>query len=168
MGDHTEAISIDYDPKVISYEEVLVYFWRAHRCSSLNRRRQYRNAILYRNETQKMLAEASRAEQAKRLGLSIPDITTEVVPVGEFTYAEGYHQKHALTRHDDIRRFLSRVYPDTKSLADSTVATRLNAYLGTGLNLNWEAVLKELPSYGLPEAIESSLRETASSYSLEH
>ena len=166
LGDHTEAVSIDYDPKVISYDALLGYFWRAHRCGSLNSSRQYRNAVFYRNDNQRELAEASRAMEAKRLGISVADVTTEIVPVGTFTYAESYHQKHALSRHDGVRDFLRMTYPDSKSLADSTVATRLNAYLGTGMNLNRDAFLKELPSYGLPKKIESSLRKSFSKRSL--
>ena len=67
LGDHTEAITIDYDPEVLSYEDLLGYFWRGHRCSSVNSSRQYRNAVFYRNDTQKSLAEASRDAEAKRL-----------------------------------------------------------------------------------------------------
>ena len=164
LGDHTEAISIDFDPKVISYENLLGYFWRAHRCGSLNTSRQYRNAVFYRNESQKRLAESSRAQEAKRLKLAIEDVTTEIVPVGEFTYAEGYHQKYYLTRHRDVRKFLTEIYPSSKELADSTVATRLNAYLGAGMHLDWSALLKELPSYGLPDPIRHKLEKTAKAH----
>ena len=114
LGDHTEAISIDFDPKVISYEDLLGYFWGAHRCGSLNSSRQYRNAVFYRNESQKQLAEASRDREAKRLGMHVEDVTTDTEPVGHFTYAEGYHQKYYLTRHHDIRDFLTETYPTSK------------------------------------------------------
>ena len=164
LGDHTEAISIDFDPKVISYEDLLVYFWSAHRCGSLNSSRQYRNAVFYRNESQKQLAEASRAHEAKRLGMKVEDVTTDIEPVGQFTYAEGYHQKYYLTRHHDVRDFLTEVYPTSKELADSTVATQLNAYLGAGMHLNWSALLEELPSYGLPEPIRLKLEKTAKAH----
>ena len=160
LGDHTEAISIDFDPKVVSYEQLLAYFWGAHHCGSLNSSRQYRNAVFYRNEGQKTLAEASRAREAKRLGIAIEDVTTGIEPVGHFTYAEDYHQKYYLTRQHDVRDFLTKTYPTSKELADSTVATRLNAYLGAGMHLNWSAFLTELPTYGLPEPIRLKLEKT--------
>jgi len=161
MGDHTEAISIDYDPKLISYEELLGYFWNAHRCVRNNSSRQYMNAVFYQNDDQQKAAIASLTDQAKHLAIAPSEIKTVILPVAQFTYAENYHQKYYLTQHSDIRDFLSGAYPDAKSLADSTVATRLNAYLGSGMNTNWNTFLKELPSYGLPENLEKRLEKAA-------
>lgn len=163
MGDHTEAVSIDYDPMVISYEQLLGYFWNAHRCERNNSSRQYMNAVFYQNDKQKKIAEASRAKQAQRLAIAVADVKTEILPVNAFTYAENYHQKYYLSRHRDIRDFLSETYPNSKSLADSTVATRLNAYLGSGIHKDWKAFLQELPSYGLPKKIEQRLEKRAQS-----
>lgn len=161
LGNHTEAISIDYDPKVITYEQLLGYFWRAHRCDLNNSSRQYMNAVFYQNDKQRKIAETSRIQEARRRGISVGDIQTEILPVREFTYAEAYHQKYYLTRHSDIRDFLAKTYPSGKALADSTVATRLNAYLGSGLQKNWKKFLKELPSFGLPETLEKRLKKEA-------
>jgi len=161
MGDHTEAISIDYDPTVISYEKLLIHFWNGHRCDYSNTSIQYMNAVFYQNDTQKKIAEASLAQQAKNLGLKQSDVKTKILPVRAFTYAEGYHQKYYLTRQSDIRAFLEETYKNSKSLADSTVATRLNAYLGSGKAKNWKVFLKELPSYGLSEKLESQVRKIA-------
>lgn len=161
LGDHTEAISIDYDPKVITYEQLLGYFWKAHRCDLNNSSRQYMNAVFYQNDEQKKIAEKSRDAEAKRRGISISSVKTEIIPVRKFTYAEAYHQKYYLTRYSDVRDFLSKTYPDGKSLADSTVATRLNAYLGSGMNRGWKGFLKELPKYGLPEKLEKQLHKVA-------
>ena len=160
MGDHTEAISIDYDPNVISYEQLLDFFWKSHRCERSNFSRQYRNAVFYRNQTQKTTAFASLRREATRLGIRPDDIETEIVPAKTFMYAEGYHQKYYLTQHREIRAFLEKTYPDAKSLADSTVATRLNAYLGSGLNKDWAAFDNELPGYGLPQKIKDHLLQT--------
>ncbi len=161
LADHTEAISIDYDPQVISYEQLLVYFWKAHRCELSNRSRQYMNAVFYQNKEQQKIADDSRIKEAQRLEISVGDVKTEIIPVGQFTYAEEYHQKYYLTRHSDIRDFLSKNYPTGKALADSTVAARLNAYLGSGIQKNWKSFLKELPSYGLPEDLEARLKKEA-------
>jgi peptide-methionine (S)-S-oxide reductase len=100
-----------------------------------------------------MQAEASR----DKLG---GNIATGILPIKNFTYAEDYHQKYYLTRYSDIREFLTKTYRSEKALADSTAATRLNAYLGSGMQRNWQSFLAELASYGLPENIEQSLRKT--------
>ena len=157
MGDHTEAISIDYDPSVISYSELLNYFWRGHRCELNNSSVQYQNAIFYRNEKQKELAENSRDQWAKRQGVTVAQVQTKIKPVKEFTYAEKYHQKYSLS--GDIRDALEEIHPDAKSLADSTVATRLNAYLGSGMKKNSKQFLEELSEYGLPEEVEAMIRK---------
>lgn len=154
LGDHTEAFSIDYDPAVLSYGDLLGYFWNGHRCDRNHTSRQYMNAVFYRDEAQRVQAEESRDSQGAK-------VATEILPIGKFTYAEGYHHKYYLTRYEEIRSFLEKTYPDAKSLGDSAVAMRLNAYLGSGMMRDWQRFLDELPRYGLPEAITGSLRETA-------
>lgn len=161
LGNHTEVISIDYDPKVLSYSDLLEIFWAAHRCDQINSSRQYMNAVFFHNEAQKKLAEESRAAAAKSRGVTVEEVQTGLLPVGSFTYAEEYHQKYYLTRYRDIRELLLKSYPDGKSLADSTVATRLNAYLGTGMKKDWTVFLKELPEFGLPKDLEDALRKAA-------
>ena len=161
MGDHTEAISIDYDPALTSYEELLNLFWKGHRCESVNRSTQYKNAIFYRDEAQREMALESRRQQAGHLGIAVEKIRTEVSPVNHFTYAERYHQKYSLSRKSEVRLFLEEVYPTSQQLADSAVATRLNAYLGSGMKRDWAALLSELPDYGLPSSLEARLSKRA-------
>lgn len=161
LGNHTEVISIDYDPKVLSYSELLTIFWAAHRCDQINSSRQYMNAVFYHNAAQKKLAEESRAKAAKARGVSVREVQTGLLPVGTFTYAEEYHQKYYLTQYRDIRNLLLKTYPEGKSLADSTVATRMNAYLSTGMKKDWKVFLKELPKFGFEKELEDALREAA-------
>lgn len=157
MGDHTEALSIDYDPTVTSYSELLGYFWKGHRCQSNNSRVQYMNAVFYRNLEQKELAETALKIRASSLGISENEVATKILPVKIFTYAEMYHQKYAI--RGSIREKLNEIYLSSKALADSTVATRLNAYLGKGMNQDRTQFLEELSEYGLPEAIETEVRQ---------
>ena len=117
------------------------------------------NAVFYQNDRQKELAQKSLKAQAIKLNISPAGVQTKILPVNEFTYAEGYHQKYYLSNLGDIRKFLKETYPDSKSLADSSVASRLNAYLNDGFSRNWDTFLEELPSYGLPEDIETQLRQ---------
>ena len=110
---------------------------------------------------QKLAAEQSLAAHAAKLGMDPERVATHILPVRTFTYAEGYHQKYALTRYSELRTFLEETYPDPKSLADSTVATRLNAVLGYADDLSQEEFLAELPSYGLPEDLQASVAKLA-------
>lgn len=154
-------ISIDFDPKVLSYHDLLKIFWSAHRCDQVNSSRQYMNAVFYHDADQKKVAEESRAKAAKSRGVSVEEVQTGLLPVGAFTYAEEYHQKYYLTRYHEIRDLLLKSYPDGKSLADSSVATRLNAYLGTGMKKDWKAFLEELPEFGLPGDLEEAFEKAA-------
>ncbi len=163
MGDHTEAVSIDYDPTVLSYEELLTEFWAGHCCDSINRGRQYMKAIFYRNDQQQQLAEDSLRDEAQRAGKRLEQVTTSVLPVNHFTYAEAYHQKYSLSRSSEVRLYLEGIYSTGKEFADSAVATRLNAFLGSGMKKDWPTFLEQLPTYGLPDSLRDSIAATAQS-----
>ena len=97
---HTEAVLAVFDPSKISYEEMLKLFWENHDPTQGMRQgndvgTQYRSAILYTSEAQKAAAESSRDMfQAKLNEKGYGEITTEIAPLGEFYYAEGYHQQY--------------------------------------------------------------------------
>lgn len=55
LGDHTETVEITYDPKQISYEELLAYFWRRHDPTA-KQKTQYKSIIFYHDEAQKKAA----------------------------------------------------------------------------------------------------------------
>jgi len=94
---HAEAVRITYDPKKVTYEQLLDYFWR-HIDPTVKDRQfcdtgdQYRSAIFYQGDAQTLAAEASktRLEKSGRF----PRIYTEVVPAGAFYPAEEYHQDY--------------------------------------------------------------------------
>ena len=119
--------------------------------------RQYMNVVFHHNHTQKRAIEKSLAQASATRGISPEEVKTAVLPVGPFTYAENYHQKYSLTHFPKVRTFLEEVYPDAKSLADSTVATRLNAFLGSGWEKDLGSFEKELPRYGLPGGLEKAV-----------
>lgn len=95
---HAESVEIIYDPKTISYSQLLDYFWRLHNPTELNMQgpdvgTQYRSAIFYHNEEQHKLALESRtAFDAKKI-FSTPAVT-QIVPAGPFYPAEDYHQNY--------------------------------------------------------------------------
>jgi peptide-methionine (S)-S-oxide reductase len=97
---HTEAVLVVYDPAKVSYETLLKVFWENHDPTQGNRQgndvgTQYRSAIYASTDEQLATAEASReafAPVVARAGLS--EITTEIGKLGEFYYAEDYHQQY--------------------------------------------------------------------------
>ena len=97
---HAEAVEITFDPKKISYHDLLQKFWQIHDPTTLNRQgpdvgSQYRSAIFYFNSHQKEMAEKSKHKMQKT-GLLSDQICTEIMPLQRFYPAEGYHQKYFL------------------------------------------------------------------------
>lgn len=154
LGDHTETIQIDYDPRVTSYEKMLEAFWAWHNPCRKSWSRQYRSVILYHNDTQKRLALHSRASVEREKGA----VYTDVEPLAEFWLAEDYHQKYVLRRHPAFMKELAAIYPDPKDFVSSTVTARLNAFLaGHG---SADLLRAELSRYGLSAELGRVLEET--------
>jgi len=97
---HTEAVLVIYDPKAVSYEELLRVFWEAHDPTQGMRQgndvgTQYRSAIYWYDDEQRRAAEGSRDRYQQALAKKGHDaITTEIAAAPEFYYAEGYHQQY--------------------------------------------------------------------------
>ena len=99
---HAEAVRVVFDPEVVSYEEVLRYFFRLHDPTTKNRQHndigtQYRSAIFYTSEAQHRTAERVRAE-VDRSGKWKRPVVTELTPAGPFYAAEACHQDY-LEKH---------------------------------------------------------------------
>ncbi len=95
---HAECLQIEYDPKVISFDELLEVFWEAHDPTTLNRQgndvgTQYRSVIFYHNAEQKQKAEEYKAKLDKSGAYPNP-IVTEITPFSHFYAAENYHQDY--------------------------------------------------------------------------
>jgi peptide-methionine (S)-S-oxide reductase len=97
---HAETVRVVYDPARISYAELLTVFWEAHDPTQGMRQgndvgTQYRSAIFVRDDEERRAAEASRdAYQRALTRAGHGKITTEIVPAGEFFFAEDYHQQY--------------------------------------------------------------------------
>jgi peptide-methionine (S)-S-oxide reductase len=97
---HTEAVLVVFDPKLISYGELLKVFFEEHDPTQGMRQgndvgTQYRSAIYYTSDDQKRIAEEVVGMYQKELGnTGMGTITTEVAQAGEFYYAEDYHQQY--------------------------------------------------------------------------
>lgn len=98
---HNEVVLVAYDPRKVSYETLLKTFWESHDPTQGMRQgndvgTQYRSGIYVYDAEQRAAAEASRkryAEALSRAGRS-GNITTEIVDVPQFYYAEEYHQQY--------------------------------------------------------------------------
>jgi peptide-methionine (S)-S-oxide reductase len=93
---HAEVVQITYDPREISYGQILELFWKIHDPTTPNRQgadvgTQYRSIILYHDQGQKEVAERSMAEAA---ALFDRPIVTQIEPLRVFYRAEDYHQDY--------------------------------------------------------------------------
>ena len=100
---HAEAVQVEYDPSVVSYEDLLKVFWESHDPTTPNRQgpdfgSQYRSAIFYHDEKQKTAAMASRDKLQNSDRFSKKRIVTEIVTAKEFYRAEDYHQQYLQKR----------------------------------------------------------------------
>jgi peptide-methionine (S)-S-oxide reductase len=97
---HAEAVRVVFDPAKVSYPELLRVFWEAHDPTQGMRQgndvgSQYRSAIFYTSPQQQAEAEQSRVMYQQQLTeAGYGQISTEIVPAGEFYFAEDYHQQY--------------------------------------------------------------------------
>jgi len=97
---HTEAVLVVYDPKKVTYDQLLKVFWESHDPTQGMRQgndvgTQYRSAIYTYSDAQRKAADASREmfnEELAKAGYS--EITTEIADAPTFYYAEDYHQQY--------------------------------------------------------------------------
>jgi peptide-methionine (S)-S-oxide reductase len=93
---HAEAVEVQYDPSVISYDDLLAAFWTSHNPTTRNRQgwdigSQYRSAIFFHGDAQRAAALASRDSHQAVLKR---EIVTQIVPAERFWPAEDYHQQY--------------------------------------------------------------------------
>ena len=93
---HAEVVKLDFDPKIISYEKILEYFFEIHDPTTLNSQgpdfgTQYRSEIFYLNEKQKSVAEKIFTKVNDRL---LGKVVTKVTLVNNYCPAEEYHQRY--------------------------------------------------------------------------
>ena len=110
---HAEAVRVEFDPAIVSYDQLVEYFWKIHDPTTLNRQgpdvgSQYRSAIFYKNEKQKQVARASLL-RLKQSGRFTKKIVTEIQPASDFYPAEEYHQDY-FKKHPD--RAACHIFPE--------------------------------------------------------
>jgi peptide-methionine (S)-S-oxide reductase len=106
MTGHAEVVLVVFDPKKISYDELLRVFWESHDPTQGMRQgndagTQYRSGIYYFTDEQRRAAERSRdAFQPRLSAVGYGSITTEILAAPEFYYAEDYHQQYLAKNPD--------------------------------------------------------------------
>jgi peptide-methionine (S)-S-oxide reductase len=93
---HAEAVQITYDPKIVSYEELVEVLWKIHDPTTPDRQTQdvgyqYRSAVFYHSEDQRLAAEKSKQKAQSRF---TKPVVVEITPAPAFYKAEEYHQKY--------------------------------------------------------------------------
>ena len=142
---------------MVSYKQLLDVLWDSHDPEYNAYSSQYRNAIFTLTENQRREAEVSLE---KMKGIANNAVFTVVEPAGEFYAAEDYHQKYLLRKASGIFQELQAIYPGSLRLTASTAATKINGYLGCNGKL--EVLEKELPLFGLSQAMQELLVEHVS------
>ncbi len=148
---HTESVQVTYDPDVVSYEQLLQVFWRQIDATDaggqyVDRGNQYRTEIFYKDEAQRLVAEASKAELGKSGRFDGP-IVTAVTPLDVFYPAEDYHQ-------DFYKKDPKRYYSYRKGSGRDRFIDKI---WGADRELKWA----KKPSYSKPD--EATLRKKLSS-----
>jgi peptide-methionine (S)-S-oxide reductase len=120
LGDHSEAIQVEYDPTVVSFADLVDVAVANHDPRSQSRKRQYQSVLFFESERERGAIETRLAE------IPVP-VETRVEPLDTFHLAEDYHQKYNL-RSDAARlaAFEDAGY-DEAAIRDSPAAARLNA-----------------------------------------
>ena len=95
---HAEVVRVEFDPAVVTYDQLLEVFWAMHDPTQVNRQgpdhgSQYRSIVLTHSDEQKAAAETSKERAQSRYSMPI---ATEIVPFSRFYAAEDYHQRYYL------------------------------------------------------------------------
>jgi len=97
---HAEVVLVVFNPEKVSYQQILAHFFESHDPTQGMRQgndvgTQYRSAIYYTSEQQRKVAEQAKAAYSAELqARGFSPATTEIAPLGEFYYAEPYHQQY--------------------------------------------------------------------------
>ncbi len=143
---------MDYDPNIVSYQQLLAAFWSGHDATYTQYSMQYRSAIFYATDEQKELANEYKEAEEARLGKTI---YTDIEPYTGLFVAEDYHQKYDLRQKSDLVNELYAIYPDAADFRDSTAVARLNGYAG-GYG-DQDTLKNNLDNFGLSESGKQTL-----------
>lgn len=124
LGDHTETIEIVYDPRVITYTDLLDVFWQSHEPTVKAFSRQYMSIIFYHSEEQRELVQRTARKSAEEKG------PYNHRPCRTFLVCRRHHQKYYLRNRSSVMKEFEVLYPSPVDFVNSTAAARVNGFLG--------------------------------------
>jgi peptide-methionine (S)-S-oxide reductase len=133
-------------------------FWHGHYPAEVPYSQQYRSAIFYTGDEQRLAAFESKQKEEARLGRQV---LTTIEPLTGFYSAEEYHQKYYLQQNTEFMAEFLKIYPEPEDFVNSTAVARLNGYVG-----GWgdpDRLEQQINSFGLSESGKQELRNISKS-----
>jgi peptide-methionine (S)-S-oxide reductase len=134
LGDHTEALQVDFDPARITFAQLLEVFWQEHDPCGRAWSTQYKAILFHDGEAQRRAAAASAEQIARERGRKV---TTELVAHARFWPAEDYHQKYALRHEHPLYENVRALLPSEAEFRDAELTAKLNAFAAGDLTRAW-------------------------------
>ena len=156
IGDHAEAVCVEYDPDQLRYAALLDRFWTTFDPTLTPAKRRYQPLLVPRTEQQ---AERARASRAEASGQYEGAHRVEIIDDGAFHSAALRHQKHMLRRYDDVVAALQARLPSERALARSPAATLATGYAGG--HRDPARLAEDQDRLGLPDDATATLRAAA-------
>lgn len=120
LGDHSEAVQVDYDPAAVSFGDLVDVAIARHSTRHQPRKRQYQHVLFYETENDRATIDAALD------ALAVPDVQTRVEPLDSFTVGEPYHQKYTLGSEPATLRAFEDAGYDDDAVRESPAAATLN------------------------------------------
>jgi len=156
LGDHVEAVMVEYAPQSLSYGQLLDIFLNRYGCCE-NLSSQCISHVFVKNESEKRLAEAAFERHRPRFS---DGGRVKISMCKTFYTAEQWRQKHFLRMNPQLMNELRHMYSDEERLLQSTLATRLNGILGQRFSRKFPAPFlpDDFELYDLSERAEIILK----------
>lgn len=156
IGDHTEIVEIQFNPELTKFKEIINLFYSKHNFT-LPQKTQYKSVILYVDEEQKKIA-LEEMEKAKEKYNKNTIFYTFLQKFEKFYQAEDYHQKYWLRCENDIFKELNL---SNSQLINSTLATKINGYLGGNSKEDFNLLNILQKEYKLSDSLITKIKEIA-------
>ncbi|KAF3794882.1 Peptide methionine sulfoxide reductase A5 [Nymphaea thermarum] len=154
LGDHAEAVQVEYDPKTISFKQLLDIFWSSHDSRQVFGQgpdvgNQYRSIIFTNGTEEARLASVSKEKEQAKSKSSL--VTTIIMQLVEFYPAEFEHQKFELRRNPFLLQLVGGM---TEEIATSNFGAKLNGYAAElcppDIQRNIDGKIENIVSKGWP------------------
>ena len=156
LGDHAEAVRIEYDPARLRYTALLDRFWAVFDPALTPAKRRYQPLLVPQTAEQ---ADQARASRADAVGQDERAERVEIIDGGGFSAAALRHQKHTLRRYEDVTAALRARLPDERAFARSPAAALATGYVGGYRPPN--RLAEDQSRLGLPDEALATLRTAA-------